>query len=134
MEGVLDEGGQHHGHQDGVLRGLKECFLHLVSSECFSSSKKCIVPYSPFSFHPSENQREDDHYGLQTSNPKTSWTEAPRVMILWQAWLTNRKSRTASSTMRAVCRARETMDQTGDQSKTCVYEQTSRVERYLTDP
>lgn len=37
----------------------------------------------------------------QTSNPKTSWTEAPRVMMLWQAWLTNRKSRTPSSPMRA---------------------------------
>ena len=39
--------------------------------------------------------------GGQTSNPKTSWTEAPRVMMLWQAWLTNRKSNTPSSPMRA---------------------------------
>lgn len=37
-----------------------------------------------------------------TSNPKTSCTEAPLVMMLWQAWLTNKKSNTPSNTIRAV--------------------------------
>lgn len=45
-----------------------------------------------------------------TSNPKTSCTDAPLVIMLWHAWLTNRKSNTPSNTIRAVPEKKNSSD------------------------
>lgn len=44
---------------------------------------------------------------LLTSNPKTSCTEAPFVIMVWHAWLTKRKSNTPSITIRAAAERQE---------------------------
>lgn len=87
MQHVLDEDGEHHGHEDGILQGGRAWWAPGPGGLLGLQKKP-----SP------------------TSKPKTSWTEAPRVRMLWYAWLTKRKSRIPSRNIKAVARGEGNQD------------------------
>lgn len=69
MQHVLDEDGEHHGHEDGVLRGGGQGAVRLS-----------VRPAGGW-LAPEGGMGGGGGRG-GTSKPKTNWTEAPRVRML----------------------------------------------------